>query len=294
VNGRAYEHSGRLGLGPLLIPVGAIPATLLLALAYGYADAYCPIAGWVSLLMVGAYVVAVGTAVGTIGTFAKVRSDGFMAMAGAAVGLLALYTAWVAFEVAILGKDAASSDRTPSYLELLPHPGVVWEIATSIGEHGWYTIGGGTPSGLILWILWAIEAVAVVLGVTALAGGWHSDHVFCEACDQWCDPAGPLPTLGLPEGGLPALAPAVEGSPDGLAVIEGLAPIASDAPLLVRVDLKRCSGCKQTDAVRLRLVTNALDKQGKKTTETKDLSPWYLVETPVFVRLEAIGRPRAA
>jgi hypothetical protein len=294
MNGRTYEHSGRLGTGPLLVPLIAVPATLLLGLVYGYADAYCPIAGWVSILIVGAYTAAVSCAVGAAGTFGKVRNSGFLALSGAAAGLLALYAGWAAFDAAILGRGAPPSEPGPGYLELLAHPTVVMRIASAIAEHGWYSIAGATPSGLALWLLWGVEAVVIVGGTAAIAGSWQSDTVFCEACDQWCDDAERRPLLALPEGGVEALGPAVEGKPDGLALLERLAASAPSATTVLRVDLKRCPGCNTSDAVRLRLLTHGLDKNGKKTTETKDLSPWLLVDRPASGRLEALGGANAA
>lgn len=37
-----HEPSGKLGRGPFVAPLVVIPATLAIALAYGYADVYCP------------------------------------------------------------------------------------------------------------------------------------------------------------------------------------------------------------------------------------------------------------
>lgn len=287
MNGREYEPSGQLGIGLVLIPAVAFPLTLLFALAYAYADVYCPIAGWVTALIVAAYVFALGALVGQVGTWAKVRSEGFMALAGVATGLLGLYAAWAAFEVAVFNRG--STDEKLSYVVVLLSPGGMWGFARAIAQEGWYSIGGATPSGLALWLLWGIEALVIVLGTAAIAGGWHSDHVFCEPCDRWCDDAETTPHLALPEGGVEAIAPAVEGRADGVTVLEGLAPIAADAPSLLKVDLKRCPTCEQTFAVRLRLVTNGVDEKGNKRTETKDLSKRLLVEPAIFRRLEALG-----
>jgi len=289
-----HESSGKLGRGPFVAPLVVIPATLAIALAYGYADVYCPIAGIVSILLVGAYVFAIGMVVGVVRSFGKVRSAGFMMSLGLAVGLFALYAAWVAFEVALIGKAADPGEETPSYLMLLLRPDLVWKFASMINETGWYTIKSATPSGIVLWGMWGIEAALIVGGTTLMARASLNDEVFCEECDVWCEEDPRKPLLAVPPD-LAALQPAIDGDPAGVAAFEKLDGVVDGSPTYLSLDLKRCPECKQHATSILRVVTITVDNEGKSTTSKADLSPRYVVDPATYERLAALhGKPPAA
>jgi hypothetical protein len=282
-----YAHSGKVGLGPVLVPAIGLPAALLFALVYAYVDAYSPIAGWVSILFVVGFAVALGFTLSFIGSLAKVRSAGFMMSAGLLIGLFALYASWAAFEVAILNKGENAIEGAPGYLELLAEPGTVWRIASLINETGWYTIKSATPSGAVLWIFWAIEAAIVVGGAALISTAGIADEVFCEPCNRWCADSAKKPSLGIPqeEAALEALK---HGDAATIAELEKLPRSASGEPVHLLVELKRCDGCSNTATFQLKVVTRGVDKEGKPTTETAAITPQYLVEPDDYRRLEAL------
>lgn len=288
-----HEPSGKLGRGPFVAPLVVIPATLAIALAYGYADVYCPIAGFVSLLLVGAYVFAIGLVVGVVRSFGKVRSAGFMTSLGLAAGLFALYTAWVAFEVALIGKSSEPGEQTPGYLDLFLRPDLVWKFASMINQTGWYSIKSATPSGGVLWGMWGVEAALIVGGTTLMARASLSDEVFCEECNVWCEDDARKPLLAVPAD-LAALQPAIDGDPGGAAALERLDGAVEGSPTFLSLDLKRCPECKQHATSILRLVTITVDKEGKTSTQKADLSPRYVVDPATYERLAALhGKPPA-
>lgn len=282
-----YAHSGRVGLGPVLVPAIGLPAALLLGLAYAYIDVYSPIAGWVSILFVLGFAAALGFTLSLVGSLAKVRSTGFMASAGLLIGLAALYASWAAFEVAIMNRGDRPLEGAPGYLELLAEPGAMWRIASLINETGWYSIKSATPSGVVLWIFWAIEAALVVGGAAMIATVGISGEVFCESCNRWCAASAKQPSLGLPqdEAALEALK---HGDGAALDELEKLPRAASGEPVHLAIDLRRCEGCSQTATFQLSVVTRGVDKDGKPTTETASITPQYLVEPDGYRRLEAL------
>lgn len=283
-----YSHSGRLGAGLIVVPLVGIVAALVLGLVYAYIDVYSPIAGYVSILFVLGFAVALGAAVSRAGAVAKVRSTGFMAAAGLLIGLLALYASWAGFEAALLSKGDDAPADAPGYLDLLTRPVAVWRIAQLINETGWYSIKSATPSGVLLWIFWGVEAAIVVGGAALIAPGGISDEVFCEGCDRWCAPAPRPANLGLPADAQ-VLDQATGGDAAALDALEALPTVAGDEQAHLQVVMKRCGACSDTASFQVKLITRSLDKEGKVNVETKDLTPQHLVDDAAYRRLEALA-----
>ncbi len=283
-----HEPSSRLGLGPLLAPL-VVPATLVCALAYGYADVYFPLdMPLASIILLGAYTFAIVVVVTQVRVWGRVQSAGFMLALGPVAGLFALYAAWAAFAAALLAKSARFDERAPAYLDLLLRPDVVWRLALAVNEQGWFTIRSLTPSGVALWILWAIEAVVIVGGTTAAVWVTVEDQVFCEGCQTWCLADLRRPFFDAPRD-LARLQPAIRGDPGSLAALEALERVSEDTSRFLSVELHRCPACKQfaTSILRLEVITWV---RGKRSTRKTDLSPRFVVDPETYERLASLGK----
>ena len=261
-----YKHSGRLGSAPIVVSLVGIVAGFVLALAYAYADVYIPIAGYVSFILTLVFAVGVGYSLSTAARIAKCRSTGFLHLTGFLIGLLALYFAWVTFLFVLL-RQGESSEAKISLVDILLNPAVVWEIARAIGEEGWYSMRGGLIKGTILWVFWGIEALVVVIGITALAPTGIADQVFCERCHRWCKTTKNFMRLMVPKND-DLLARFSSGQIDAMAEM----PAAHDAVSpYMRVDVDRCESCQDTATWRASLVTHERTKEGKIEEKNQDM-----------------------
>ena len=73
-----YAPSGRMGTALVLVPMAAIVVSFVLGVAYAYVDVYSPIVGYISLIFVAVFGVALSWSISQIGLFAKCRNPGFM------------------------------------------------------------------------------------------------------------------------------------------------------------------------------------------------------------------------
>ncbi len=286
MNGTVHVPSGRLGRGPLLALL-LVPATLVLALAYGYADVYFPLRHpLVSACLLGAYTVALCLLVGHLRSWGGVESAGFMLALGPAVGLFALYAAWAAFGAAYLARFARPGTSMPGYLDLLLRPDLVWRLARTINEHGWFTLGPVTPAGPLLWILWGLEAATIVGGPTAVTREVTRDQVLCEECRVWCVDDERRPFFAAPVEPA-ALERAIDGD---TAALQALPEPSESARTFVSLDLKRCPGCKRFATSVLRVVEISVNGQGQRSYAKADLSPRFVVEPDTYERLAALAK----
>ena len=283
-NPSLYQHSGRLGGGVIVVPVVGILVALVLAIAYAYADVYIPIAGYVSFILVLAFAAGVGFSVSFAAVKSNCRSPGFVRIVGFFIGLWALYAAWAAFIFVLVQRDMGDEIEL-GVLDLFLRPAAIWNIALDIGETGWYSLGAMTPSGIMLWVLWGIEALVVVGGVTLLATHGISGRVFCEQCGRWCTSKQDLMRLAITEDDA-LLTRIIGGELEAFAALPVLPPTAS--PYL-RVDLERCEQCEEMATVQTMLVTHQPKKDGGFEEQVQTLTEQHLVTPEQLQRLETLA-----
>ncbi len=257
-----YEHSGQNGRAWLMVPLLGLPLLALASAAYSYIAVYIPIAGILTILILGGYVFATGLTLSMLGKVAKCRSRGTMLLLGLGGGLVSLWLAWVFFLYAMINRtDGASVEL----MELILNPGVMWTVICGIGDNGWYTISTFTPSGVVLWAFWTIETLIIVGGATLIAPTGIDNEMFCEACDRWC---AVKETKHLKiEGDL------TRAKVEAIDVQQLFTLPKSDAKILpsIRMELLECPSCAKNRGLRFVRLIKEVDKDGKVTEKSETL-----------------------
>lgn len=251
-----FVLSGRSGQAWLL-PVVGIAAAAASAFVYAWINVYSPVAGYISLLFVALLAAGAAVPVAFAGRWLKVRSVLQLRIAGVVGGVAAIYFAWAFFAwVMILKTDP---DNAPSAWQWVQAPAAIWAFANLVAEEGWYSIGHAlTPSGIVLWLFWAVEA-AIVLGAGWLiAPRWILGRGFCEDCDAWMADE---QTVMVPadEGGLPTAV-----REHGLPGIQEVRPPSGRAARWLSLGRQRCPVCKQAAVYRVDDVRVVKTEKGTK------------------------------
>lgn len=246
-----YQFSGQHGKSRMLLPLIALPLCLLLSAGYAYLDVYLPIGGVLTVFMVIGYVLGLGFTVALLGKVSKSRNPTALKLMGASLGAISLYAAWVFFLHALFGR---TDPEAPSVLDFASNPQLMWAAIETVNETGWYTIKEMTPTGLVLWAFWAIEALAVVGGAWYLADSSIANEMFCEACDCWC-PAGDMtyhePTAQLLTAKTATITPLQ---------LLALPALAGKTVPAFRAELVQCPSCKRAGVRYSRLRHEKNDK----------------------------------
>lgn len=259
---RVYVKSGNSGSAFVLWPAIALPAAAALSAAYAYALVYIPLGGYVNFLLLAGFVLGVGGASSAALKVAKCRNDAVATLLGVVGGLFALAASWVFFLYALINKDGQIH---VDLADLSAEPTGCWELIRSINEQGWYTIGGFTPSGAVLWVLWAIEAIAVVFCAAVLSRAATRTAVFCETCGVWAPVAETKRLRTPPEG-----AAAATFAQSDVERLLTLPDAEESANTFVRRETLRCAGCRGTAAYRFALVEGKIGKKGELEFETTE------------------------
>jgi len=259
---RYYKHSGTV---PPLAIVKAlllgILAAVPLAFVYAYIIVYLPIISVLTFLLTAGFGAMVGFAVGKVMHSGKVRNNTAALAAAIPVGLFALWISWVAWVYAVLHRG--DSPVEVGVLDLVFSPAGLWKVIGLINDKGAWSLKGATPTGGILWAMWAGEA-AIIVGCVLLVAHTMVHDPFCEACDRWCEEHKSFAVVGPTHKDV--LVPRLEQSDYG--ILTELAGPEGDA--YTQLDLHQCSQCQGNAALTATRVTMKL-KKGKQEKEEKVL-----------------------
>ena len=282
-NDTVYEHSGALGPAVAILPLGGFFGLIVLSFIYAYILVYSPIAGYISILFVVGFGFALGFMASMLGYWGKCRNLFFLRLCGFTIGALAVYVSWVIFIYALLNKD---SDGPSEYnlVAMLLSPGSIWSVIKNLNISGWYSIKSFTPSGVVLWIFWGIEAAIVIGMSTLLSTGSVTSEMFCETCGKWCDSSESFES-GLPKEELDA--DSIQDN--ALKTLTACDRVSDQVYPRIHVGLFKCKTCDNIAGCKLEFVSVEYDKDGKASEKRADLTSIIPLPYKDFEALKALG-----
>ena len=279
-----YRLSGAAGGSPFIVPLVGILSSLVMSVAYAYVTVYSPIGGYISILFVLGYGFAVGVLTAMAARLSKCRNPKLAAALGFLVSLFALYSAWVLFVFVVLRRSGLQMGW--AFLpDMFISPGATWGFIKALNAEGWFSIAGGTPTGIILWIFWAIEAIIIVLMVTIITHAAIDEEVFCENCRKWTETDPPL-RLALPddEDVIPRLIAGDVGALHELSAAD-----LGEYPHLV-AEVKHCEQCNQTATYQLKFVDMEADKDEEPKETSKNLTKTLVLTEEAYNGLQKLAQ----
>lgn len=278
-----YSPSGRVSPQVLLLAPLAFPLAGLAATLYSYVTLYLPIIGYVTVLLTAGLGFGIGSLAVWVLQRSKARSRLFATVLSLGLGLFTTWAMWVTWGYALAQR--ADSDLSPWALLWPPN---LWELASMVNEHGSWSIKGLTPTGGVLWALWAIEA-GILIVLPLMMGLAVADEPFCEHCDRWCEHT---PALFLtPSVKKEEAAQHLERR--DFAWLQGLGLVQRPPPpRFTRWDLYEC-GCRATNAVSAIDIEVGVDDSGKQKVTETPLVQRFLLAPDVVPAFRQLAQPRA-
>jgi hypothetical protein len=251
-----YRHSGSFSpaASAAAFAAGAAGGSLL-AVVYAYALVYVPVVGTFTFAIAGAFGAGAGWVTGRMLKRGATRNGTVAVVVGAAATAAAWYVCWIAWTYALLQR----SDVQVEVSELLTQPSRLWQVVQVINEHGAWSLKGATPTGIVLWIFWAMEALLIV-GVGALVAHTMTAPPFCETCGEWTQlHIGIAQTARGSDEEVRDMAAA-----DQIARVAAFGRPAQGAKEWLRLDLHSCPRCDQFHVVDVQAVELRTEKNGPK------------------------------
>lgn len=282
-----YTHSGKYSAPGLLTGLGiAMVAAIVLAFVYAYSIVYIPIVGYVTFILSAGFGALVGVAAAKGLELGKVRSVGVSIVVVLVAAVIGYYVSWAAWLHALLNK----ADVEVGFVEIITSPGDMWAAIQAINEAGSWTLKGFTPTGGVLWGLWALEAV-IILGLGVFVGvAMAASSPFCERCQLWSRES---PGVALLDAGPQPDQLRHHLEHNDLAAVEALgAP--TDPARFYRLDLYECARCKQLNTVDAWLVSVTVNKEGERSEDTDEVCKGLLLDAQQVQAVRDLGQRVAA
>jgi len=281
-----YQHSGKYPAGGLLMAIlGGGAAAMILAVAYAYLLLYIPLAGYVTVILIGGFGFLLGFVTAYVLKRGKVRSLPASYLAMALVGVAGLYTSWGVWIYALLRREEMEADL----LTVLTDPAALWNVIAIVNKTGAWTIRNWSPTDTTLWALWGIEAV-MILGVAFyILYGAMQKEPFCESCGTWCEENAGVARINQADGG--EVRQHLEMKDYGY--LEKLGGAKADAAHYVELDLHSCPNCRMTHTLTGNLVTVTINKKGEKEASKESVADKLLVTPSDAETLRTLGQKLA-
>lgn len=273
---QCYRHSGKFsphGLALALI----VPIAAGFPLGYVYA---CLIK-WIPFIYLNVFITAgyggvVGFLAGWMLRFGKVRNNTLAALCGLLAGISGLYLGWN-------GHIHAYFEDSPAFCL----PAEMLRGMKYLYEHGSWTLKGETITGVILGIVWGVEALMIVGLSTLMSYVMISGTPFCERTECWLDKEKKISTLE------PFTQPAqLEAFKAGdLSSLLQARAKHEGAPVFGRLTIKHSPKCEEFFTVTVSNVRVAVDKKGKITENSQELVRDVIASKSMFdqiVKLEQL------
>jgi hypothetical protein len=285
-----YQPSNKMPLGGvLLVLLGGAVAAAGLALLYVYAIWYIPFV-YINFFLCLGFGLLLGAALMTLVRSGKLRSPRGVAGLALLVALLALYLEWALYLMLLFNTEATGSgpnaDTSTSFslpllTDILTHPGHMWTAMRQVNETGTWSLKGATPSGVFLWLIWAVEALIIVGGAYLLASS-QADAPFSEATNEWASEE----TLAHP----------VSYAHDATAIrtaletgqFHTLTPYLNEAEVdqFARLKLHSVPNDHSCQYLTLENVTQKLDNKGKPTQTTSTVVQHLAISPATYQELK--------
>jgi len=260
-----YQHSGKTPISSIVLAgLAGAAAAVVLAVVYGYIDAYCPYAKLRGIATVF-FGLGVGGATAAIAKAGKVRSMAVVLALVGAAALVAYYACWVVWIEAAFGRmHFGPNVRLPTYGNLILSPVTFARCIRFFNENGYWSLsssGKDAPHGIWLTMIWLGEAAAIFGSALVVARATARAQMFCEACNRWCSKPQVLRHT------LPGDAGRARQTLEAhdLAYLTTLQP--ADSPnRFWTLKHERCGRCDDLHALSIEDHKVTLDKKGKVTS----------------------------
>jgi|GEM_PF-2364547 len=270
---RYYQAPDNVGIGSLiiLVPSGLI-TSLVLGIIYGIATGLCPFI-YINALITWGYGTVLGITMGKVAESMKFPSQVLGTLLTVGIGIVGAYTAWIGWIFYASNWEA-----------IVWHPGHVASIMKEIAAEGGWSIFSFTPQGIVLYLIWLLEA-GIILFFTRRKYLEFVSLPYCGHCQQWAERFSLYMPLKLISDGN-SLRTGLEA--EGYQALDELQidPQADDQ--FGQASLFQCERCDNLNVLSINNVKVTVDKEGNASTENEPVVENILVSLDACNRLKPL------
>ncbi|MCW5906863.1 MAG: hypothetical protein KIS94_03310 [Chitinophagales bacterium] len=187
-----YKPSGIAPVNSILtLAIGGGIAAVALSIVYIALQWFIPII-YLNLLITVGFGFGLYLALAYLVKLGKIRNQGIAAGVALFAALVGMYSQWALFislmervdgNVLYFVKTSFSLDN---YMAVFTDPLRLFSEAKILNDIGTFSIKSATVSGIVLWMVWIIEA-AMIIGIPVYFTYIHAGNPFSEKNNTWMD-----------------------------------------------------------------------------------------------------------
>ncbi len=182
-----YQASNRFApTSFIFFLIAILTAVPILATIYALAIWYIPFP-YINFILTGAFAMGIGMVIQFSAVkYGKVRNSKLALLFGFLGSLMGLYFAWVAWCVVAMNASTGTNfgHMISGIISLALDPTSLIKMIQSINTFGVWGFGENPVTGTFLWIIWAIEAIAILFIGSRIPIS-TSKEPFCEVNNKW-------------------------------------------------------------------------------------------------------------
>jgi hypothetical protein len=259
------------------VVVGAV-AAIVGGVTYGYADHYIPFI-YIRGFMTFFFGALLGWAPARAMLKANVRNTGAVVLLSFLIALAGYYVAWIAWICALYQE----LNVPISEVRLVASPHSMYRIILRLNELGAWGTDRGPVKGVLLWIVWLLEAVMIFATAAAIARRIARKRPFCETCRRWA--AGPITIASTCVLGPTEIKQRLESRQyDFVPQLPRFGGIAGE---YLAWEYHQCPACKEFNTLSVTRIKLARDKRGRTRKTRRIIIDKLLLAAPDLTRLQA-------
>jgi hypothetical protein len=270
-----YRKSGKVPfLGIILFfIIGGVGLTIL-GLIYGFVIFYIPFAQLGAFAVIG-YAFAGSYVLTKAITIGKLRNPILIGLLVFGFSIYAEYIGWIAW-IATLAKDAR-------YLLEFFFPWEVLSIILELGVEGVWSLSGSTPKGAFLYLIWIVEALTVIGGITYLTIKSAAAMIFCEESNMWVTKK---TLLGIFSPIADPRQIKLDVAQGNLSIFGQLSPATPNSSHFSLLEVYECEHCNNFRVLNLDDGVITQDRRGNMGSKTKPIIKNLLVSAAFLSNLK--------
>lgn len=187
-----YKPSGIAPVNSIItLAIGGVIAAVVLSIVYIALQWFIPII-YLNLLITAGFGFGLYLAMGYLVRLGKIRNRAIAAGVALFAALVGMYSQWALFVSLMERVDGSvlyfvkTSFSLNNYMAVFTDPLRLFTEAKILNEIGTFSIKSATVSGIVLWIVWAIEAI-LIMGIPVYLTYVHAGNPFSEKNNAWMD-----------------------------------------------------------------------------------------------------------
>ncbi|MDQ2086705.1 hypothetical protein RBH29_09735 [Herbivorax sp. ANBcel31] len=276
---KCYKHSKYVNPSSIFILLlMGIAGTLILSAIYSYAIHHLPLKP-LNIICTVLFGYLTGLFIGISGKIAKIRNPIILTIIGVVFGLFAVYSSWVIWLFEL-------SQRQEWIFDL----SAIFHTMQTISVNGVWSANSYTPTGFLLYIIWFVEATAILGTCVYASSTFIKKDAFCEKCNVWIDTKYVLPNLNHTSSNDKLRNLLHQGQFSALSDLE-----VQNQPsnLFTMVELSKCSKCNEIYLLTVKAVEIIKSSNGNFSRDETTIVQNMIIDDEIYDSIKSWGEKRA-